>query len=387
MKISNSKVLIISHFLINPFLNYSAASTALRDFFKNKSKKVVQIELPFPESQEKYCYCLILENGKRGKSLKVKNISNPVFLGYMYHIIIINYFIFRSGLFFDLVISCDNLSFISTLYLKYTGVFKRTVFYSIDYVKERFKSSITNMIYHQFDKISCKNSDINWVVSKEQILARKRNGIDIENCSRFIVVPIGFKIENTKFSKMNPDNYYRLVFCGTLRSSAGPQLIVESLPLLLKRFPKIKVDFIGDGYLATELKDLTKLLNVNKAVKFWGRVENHRRVVKILTKANIGLAPYVSEKNSISEVSDPGKIKLYLSCGLPVITTRVATSWKLISRANAGIVIKQNPRDLEKAVRDILYTRKIYYEYKRNINKLVSYFNIEMILSEAIRDS
>ena len=71
-----SKVLIVSHFLINPLVN-AASSTSIRNFLLHKIRKVIQIEQPFPESKERNSFLLIFEDGKLKNRIKAQTFNKP----------------------------------------------------------------------------------------------------------------------------------------------------------------------------------------------------------------------------------------------------------------------------------------------------------------------
>jgi glycosyltransferase involved in cell wall biosynthesis len=283
----------------------------------------------------------------------------------------------------DLIVACDNLSFFSILLLKKLGLVKKTIYYSVDYVTERFENRIINWTYHYVDRLAIYNSDVNWVVAKEQIIAREKNGIDLKKAAPFEVVPIGFRAKEVNITPVSKLDFYNLVFCGTLRESAGPHLVIEALPKVLKKFPKTHAIFIGGGN-KSDLVTLAKKLRVQNRVRFYQDVDDHKKLVRVLTKCSIGLAPYIPAPGSISLTSDPGKIKLYLLCGLPVVTTKVATSHKIIARNKAGRVIDHNADSLAKSVIYLLSSKKRYTEYKEAAIRLGHKFDSDRIFKKAL---
>ena len=389
MKLSKdkTKVLILSHFLINPFQNNSAASTAMAAFLKDKVKKVVQIEHPFPDSKDNHSYISIYKNGELKIKKKEILIKKPDWVSYILQTLTnISYFL-EYELRYDLGIVCENLSFISVWPLRKLGLVKKLIYYSVDYVEIRFQNPLLNKMYHTIDRFACKYSDENWVTSEAQIKGRESNGIDLRKCSPFKIVPIGFRLSEINISPMTKSKYYNLVFCGTLRESAGPQLIIESLPFIIQNFPKVVITFVGSGEYKKYLLKLATKLGVKKYIKFLTNVKNHKRIIQILTNCSIGFAPYAPVPESISYRSDPGKIKLYLACGLPVITTRIATSHKVIASNKAGVVIDYNEGDLSKAVSRLLGNKDRYEVYRKRAILLSKRYDADRILSHAFRST
>lgn len=380
----NSSVLILSHYLLSPLDNDSAASTAIRNHLLPKVGKLVQIEQPFSESKDDYFYKLIFEGGIQKSKKAYIIIKKPLWLAYIFHPLVAFFEVLVSNPRFDITIACESLSFLAVIPFRKIGLVKKLVYYSVDYVPERFRNRFVNSIYHFLDRIACYNSDLNWVVAKEQIDGRFENGVKRAKSSPFRIVPIGFRLSEIEVKPISKIKYYNLVFVGTVRPSAGARLIVEALPKIAKKFPKIKVTFAGGGEYIGELKELARKLKVTKHVEFLGYIDKHKDLVKLVTDKSIGLAPYAPELESISQRSDPGKIKLYLACGLPVITTQVATSSQTIERGEAGLVIDYDKERLSKAVVDILKDKKRYKKYKKAALLLSQEYDVDKILGRAL---
>jgi glycosyltransferase involved in cell wall biosynthesis len=385
MKRKNIRFIVVSHFLINPFFNFSASSTAIRNFLLGRASEVVQIEIPFPESSEKYAYCLMFRNGKLMKKLKILVLKRPVIASYVYHFFLTIFLFLKISKKFDVAIACDNLSFSSLLCFRKMKIVKRMVYYSVDYTDSRFRSLFLNTIYHFFDRISWMSSDENWIVSSRQIEYRRKDSKFFRKNLPHKVVPIGFEFVEKNLRDISQKIKYQLVFVGTLRRSAGPDIAIKAIPRILDEIPEIKMVFIGDGEMRKNLEKLAEELGVSEKVKFLGRIESHKQVTHVLDGSYVGLAPYIHIKGSLSETSDPGKIKLYFSCGLPVISTKVASSWEIIDKHNAGVIIEPSEEDLARAVIKIIRSPKAYKVYRQNAMKLGKRFDINIIFEDAFR--
>ncbi len=381
---SSSRVLILSHFLLNPIKNDSAASTAIRNYLLNKTKKIVQIEQPFLESKVRYFYKLAFVDGKEVSEKKLKVVKSPLWVAYLLHSLIAFFEVFITSTKFDIAIACENLSFLAALPLRKIGIIKKLVYYSVDYVPERFGNPLVNSVYHLLDRLACYHSDVNWVVSKEQITTRFANGVKENKSSPFNIVPIGYRLSEIEVKPFNQIKYYNLIFVGTVRPAAGPQLIVEAMSKIVKRFPNVKVTFAGGGEYTNELKNLAKKLKVTKHLEFLGYIDRHKDLIKAVADKSIGLAPYVWDSKSISMTSDPAKIKIYLACGLPVITTKVATSWPIISKSKSGIVVDYDRDQLVRAVGEMLKSKNKYKKFKINAINLSKKYDVDRIVGNAL---
>lgn len=379
-----SKVLFINYYNFRSEEGEDTDQRIIR-YLNSRVKKVIHIAHPFPEFGSKLSYLTIYENGEKLSQLKFYVIKGPDWLQFLIHIFITYYFLFRTDLIFDLCIIAANLMVISVLPLRLLGFIKRLIYYSVDFVPKRFQNPILNWFYHFLDKSACKYSDINWVMVKQQIEERKKYGISPTNSSPFTIVPIGYDTKNIDVRSIDKIDLYKIVYAGALRESHGPQLAIKAIPTLLKKFPKIRLTIIGAGKYENDLKRLIEVLKINKYINFRGFIPNFKDLTNTLATKSIGLAPYAPIPDSFTYYSDPSKIKLYICCGLPVITTKVTTISNLISKTNSGLVINYSEKSLVDAVIKLLSNKNRYTQYKKAAIKLSKKFNINHIMDTAIK--
>lgn len=384
MKLYKNKtnILILTHYT---FRSDNAEDTDQRivTYLKNRVKKIVHITQPLPEYGNRHSYCLVYNNGKVVKKEEIKTITGPIIFQYLHHTILIYYFLLKYGISYDLCITMENLSFIGIWPLRLIGRVKRLIYYSIDFVPQRFPNHILNTIYKNIFIFSNKFSDKNWVLVNEQIKAARKMGI--KNTS-FKIVPIGYETKNITVLNEREINLNNIIYAGAIRESMGPELAIKSMPLLIKNNPKIKLTLIGKGKDLEYLKNLSKKIKVDRHVNFLGYVESFDEMTSILSKHSLGLAPYKPLPGSFSYYSDPSKIKLYMVCGLPVITTNVTTMAPLITKTRSGRIINYNEKSLQSAVTSLISNLKIYKQYKQNAIKLAANFDINNILNSAIKN-
>lgn len=382
-----SKVLVLSHYTFGSPQSEDTYHRVLRGL-KDKVKKAVLIVNPFPAFGSPYAYCVVYENGEKVKQLNIKVLRGPTFLQYAHHIVIIYYCLLRFGLQYDLCISLENFSFITAFPLQVLGLIKKHVYYSVDFLSERFPNPLLNWIYHAIDKFACEHSDANWVMVKEQENAKRRYYINLK-AAPFTVVSVGYEKTIIKVRALDEIDFYNIVYMGVLIETMGVQLIIETMPLLIKHFPKIHLTIVGSGKYKDHLKKLVEILQIRKHVKFEGFIESFRDLTDIIAGKSIALAPYIPiasgyKYTSDPSISDPSKIKLYLCCGLPVVTTKVTTMSNLIEKTKSGLLIDYTKEDLAEAIYFLLSHKKRYKNYKQAAIKLSEKFDINRILKKSI---
>jgi glycosyltransferase involved in cell wall biosynthesis len=280
----------------------------------------------------------------------------------------------------DYFIGLGNLNiFIGILFNKFHKV-KKTIYYVIDYVPQRFPNKIFNFIYHKLDKFCAEKASITWNYAQSMIDARNSKHHKI--FQNQIVVPNGIHIRKDiiqPFSKINP---HQLVYIGTLSEEHGLQLTIEALATIKVKIPTITLKVIGDGIYKKELVNLVNKFNLAGQVEFLGRVNNQIETDKIITKSVLGIATY-SPENKLVFTTEPGKVKRYFACGVPVIITDVGGITKDIIKYQNGFVIPYTVEGFTKAVLDFINKPSTILEYRTNALTYVSNFTWDAIFSKA----
>lgn len=386
MKITRkTKVLILSH-------GYRKAEKGggppqdIRDFLLPKVKSIDYVVHPFTFADFRKSFIVSYINGVNKNEAKSHSVNGPEWFQYVQHFLITLLFLLRNRKKYDICFALDSLCLLPVLILKKMGRIKRLVYYSIDYTPQRFTNSLLNTVYHSMDNMACRYSDLNWVVAKHMIQARKKNGIPINKCPPFVEVPIGFHGSKIKLRKTKAINRHHLIFVGSLFKKQGLQLVINALPKIVKKFPSVHLTIIGTGNYENTLKKLVKQRKLTKSVEFKGFIKDHRQVESLLTKAGIGLAPYKPEPSSITYYADLGKIKLYLGCGLPVVTTSVPVISSVLEKSKAGVIANYSPQSLSEALISLLKDKKKYALSRSSAIKLSKNYDVEKILRKAIKN-
>lgn len=380
-----TQILIVSHFAFKDEGRGEVFPQNIRNFLLKKIGKMTYIEHPFPLSNFPASQITIYEKGVKTYQLTSPKLELPTLLLFIYQLFITIFFLTIKPVKYDLCIACDNLSLISVFILRKIGLIKRIIYYTVDYTPKRYENTFLNNLYHYMDKVACRISDTNWVTVKEMISAKVQNGLDLKKTAPFQVVPIGFSRENIFVKPVKLVNRFNLVFVGVLYEKQGLQLVIKVLPKLIKKFPKITLTIIGSGPYETEIKQLVKKQNLTSRVNFTGYINNQKEVVKLLTDCGIGLATYDPAIGDFTYYSDPSKIKLYLLCGLPVITTKVPPISKEIQTKRTGLVIDYSEEDFIKNLNYLLEGKR-YLLFRNNALKMSMAYDNNLILDKAFKE-
>jgi len=385
-----TNVVILSHFAFKGSEKGAFFPLNIRNFLLDKIGTLTYIDHPFPQSNFPASQISIYKYGVKTYQLTSPKIEFPTLLLFIYQFFLTVFFVLRIPMHYDLAIACDNLSLISLYVMRKVGLIKKLVYYTVDYSPKRYTNPYLNSLYQHMDRLACRLSDTNWVTVKEMITAKAKNGLNREKSAPFSIVPIGFNkkeisITRTR-SSSNKKSRFNLFFVGVLYEKQGLQLTIQALPKITKKFPNVKLIIIGSGPFEKQIKKLIMQLKLSKYVTFTGYVTDHNKIVAMLRKTGgIGLATYDPAIGDFTYYADPSKIKLYLLCGLPVITTNVPPIAKVIKKKNAGFVIPYSEEDLINSLETLLRNEKTFSLYSTNAIKLSNTYDDTLILERAFR--
>ncbi len=296
-----------------------------------------------------YLICKFKNTDKTHLSFKLRDLFSVLFIG------------LAQKTAFDYFIGLESVNTLGGIILKKLGKVKKVIYYVSDYSPNRFGKTFFNSLYLWLDRFCAMQADYIWDVSPAMQQARIKAGLDFKKSAPNILVPNALfpsQISSLAISKRIP---YSLVFMGTLGYENGPDMAIEAMVEVKKKFPKAKLHIVGGGRENLErLKNLVEKLKLKEFVVFYGFVVDNNEMANIVRKCYVALAPYRAFKNSVRWYADATKIRQYLACGLPVITTHVPPLGKQIVSEGAGLLIKDTKEDLIKAVTKIFSDLKLY---------------------------
>lgn len=188
----------------------------------------------------------------------------------------------------------------------------------------------------------------------------------------------GVKPKSATRSKTS--NTFKILFVGLIKESQGIEFILN----FLRQNRNYHVSIIGicNNTLYNKYQRTIKFLKISNQVFFPNKFYSDHDLSILARKCSVGIALYNIDKSNPTYYTDPGKVKAYAEMGLPVIMTRVSGVAKYIQRFNAGILIKRDFSELEKALHDI---KKNYSKYKIGLEKFNKYFYFEDYYKNAFR--
>ena len=368
----------------------------LEDYLKSKVKCLGVIGISSPYSTPGSARVTSYENRKLKFNRRIFNIYFRKRRGYDVYLLVLVFVVYYFSLIFSALrfrkkfdyfigIACFSTSF--RILLKWLGVVKKVVFYSIDYFPLQKTTPFEYYMGKSFfilDRFCAKHSDLVWYINPDIAEARSRFGGMDSSKYQTIHVPLGYTEDLLCFRPFSEIERYTIGFVGTLNPNQGLQMVLKAFPKIVKNFPMAKLEIIGDGIFATTVKQMANESSVSERIIFHGFIGDRKKVSQILSKCALGIAPWTMDKDNNIKYADPGKPKHYAFCGLPIIMTRSNILAYEIERMRVGITINYDEVEFIEAVSHFFKDDEFFKEYKNNTLKFAHKYISDNIYREAM---
>lgn len=370
-------------FVIVTHVYATGPSFKLEEYLKDKVDALVFIGHPFSFAKDTRSFLRIYKSGSLVKEEKFKSWKGPEVSFYIKDLFLTIWWYLKYQRKTDYFIGVNNFNVFAGLVL---GLFLNVgeiIFYTIDYVPNRFESSFLNWIYHLLDKLAISKSHKVWNLSQIMVAEREKGGVSPKYRSKQIEVPIGTDIKENPLSFDKIDKN-KIVFLGHLRDGQGLELLISAMGEVIKKVKNAHLLIIGGGPLEKILSSKIKSLKLEKKVKITGFVKEYDDVKKLMRNGAIAVAPYVDDDKTYTRYTDPGKPKDYLASGMPVIITKVPQVAFQIEKNKCGLAIDYNENQLEDSLIDLLTNETKLKEFRKNAFIFAKKYTWERIFKEAI---
>ncbi|MBM3205347.1 glycosyltransferase, partial [Candidatus Shapirobacteria bacterium] len=304
--LKNVRIGIVSHVFA------SGPSQALLEYLieENRAAEVFFIGHPlfFEQKKERSSFFILYKKGKKINEKFLKNIKLPGIITYFKDFFLTIVWVLQTSGKWDLLVCADNLNSLSGLILRFFKKVKKVIFYTVDYVPQRFENKLLNNFYHLIDKICVYYVDEVWNLSPEMEKARKKFRGIVTGKNKQRVIPMGIwfdKIKKIPFEKIKK---HTLVFVGHLIEKQGIQTVIQAIPGVVSKIPDFRFLIVGTGPYEKTLKKITKDLGLEKRVEFTGYIESHHEMENIINKCVCAIAFYKGgdRLRNFTYYSDPG---------------------------------------------------------------------------------
>lgn len=376
----NNIVLVSHKFLTQP-------DDDLVIFLNNKKySNVLHIRHSFSDANNRCSYYTWCKDGvlyKEETTKDYKNLSDPLL--YLKEFFFTRKWIIQENIKWDYYIGMDGLCVLFGNILKIFKKIKKTIFWAIDFVPDkRFGSSIKNKIYHFININGYKKSDEMWDLSPRMAEAREKFlGIRLSDYKKHKVVPYGVWTDRIRKYNYAECEKNTLVFMGHLIEKQGVQLVIKIIPKIIEQFPDFKFKIIGDGNFKNALIQIANDLKVIKYCDFKGKIDDIKSLEDEVAKSCVAIAPYIKKLDTWTYYADPGKVKTYLACGVPLLLTDISWNAKEIEQNKCGKIITEDDDIIINGLSEFMNNTN-NQEYRNNAIKYSAQFDYNYVFNNLI---
>jgi len=279
----------------------------------------------------------------------------------------------------DYFIGLGNMNAFCGLFIRAIGKIDKVVYYIIDYIPDRFPSAVMNTLYHRLDYWCSEFSDMTWNYADKMIQARSTRWH--KEFPNQYVIPNGIRLR--KYMDIRKASLSReIIYIGTLREEQGIQLVIDALPDIIRSVPRVHFSLIGKGEYRVPLERMVAEKHLGNYVTFLGYIEDPILADRRLAKAAVGVATY-TPTNGMITFTEPGKVKRYFACGLPVIMTNVGPIAEEATKAGCCIVVPYKAKKLAEAVVSLFRNPKKIEKMREHAIQYVKSFEWDTVFSRA----
>lgn len=348
-ELTEKKVVIFSHYAT------TGACEELRDWLRAlRVKEVVYVAFPFGSSGDRFIRADFFRQGELVRTCRsLFRLKLPEPLAYVKDLFYALFYAVRFARGAEVLVAGDNLLTLSAVLTRWLTGVRRVVYYMIDYTPVRYANRPLNALYYGVDRFAACHADAVWPLTDQIIRGRFEAGRLDERRVRWYTVPYGGHPQEASSSL--PCDRMRVVYMGDVLRNKGAELFVPMARELKRLVPDFRFTVIGGGKDLPALREEVRTAGLEDHFEICGFVESIADVVAKLTAAGVAIAPYYPhDANSFTFYSDPGKIKVYLGCGLPIVLTDVPPIAKDLEKEGAGKIVRYGAEAFAEAIAEMI---------------------------------
>jgi colanic acid/amylovoran biosynthesis glycosyltransferase len=141
----------------------------------------------------------------------------------------------------------------------------------------------------------------------------------------------------------DPSRGVRIATTGRLVEKKGIEYVIRAVANLLKLYPTLQYNIIGDGVLKSSLQALINELGVNQSVHLLGW-KNEQEMAEILQETDLFVAPSITAQDG-NQDAPVNVLKEAMAMGLPTLSTQHGGIPELIEDGVNGFLVPERDVD------------------------------------------
>ncbi|HZK11829.1 MAG TPA: glycosyltransferase family 4 protein [Atribacterota bacterium] len=224
------------------------------------------------------------------------------------------------------------------------------------YYYEKIKQKVYRILLNNIDSFIAPSKNI-----KKNF--KKQNFIN----SEIITIPNGivlFKYNEVKDTK-------KILYVGRLSKEKGVEYLLNAIPLILKKQPKVICDIVGDGPERERLERHAKNLKLSKNVKFRGKIA-YEKIEEYYRKSTVVVIPSICpEAFSLVGVEA-------MSVGRVVVGTNVGAIPEWLEDGRTGFLVEpKNSKDIANKIIKLFKDQNLLKVMGKRAHIKSAHFSIE----------
>lgn len=198
---------------------------------------------------------------------------------------------------------------------------------------------------------------------------------NLSSPQKIIVIHNGVEIPNRIHPPVRKN---RLVVgsIGTMVYTKGFQDIVHILPAIVKQFPNLTLELIGDGGIRKRIEKMIIKLKLTNHVKLFGTVKN---VQKVIQKWDVYVSASYSESFGLA-------VAQAMALGIPIVAYSVGGIPEIVDRNCGKLVNPGDKNELQHAIIDLLGQPKLIEKLGHQAaQKIRNKFTLELMIEKTIQ--
>ncbi len=199
------------------------------------------------------------------------------------------------------------------------------------------------------------------------------NGIDVDKFKP------GLEVSELR-KKYGLQNEKIILTIGVMTGQKGHDLLIRSMPELLKAGKNLKLILVGFGPKMNDLENMARKLNVLENIVFTGKIP-YDKLPLYYNLADVFVFP------TLRVEAGPLVIPEAMACGKPVIASRIGGIPTVIEDYIDGILIEPgNLKELKKKIMEILGDEKLARTLGENARKkIVEQYSVDRMVKNTIK--
>ena len=219
-------------------------------------------------------------------------------------------------------------------------------------------------------KILVSNNDTKKIIIDEYNVSAKN----------IAIIPNGVDLSMFKTNvKKNPK---KIIFAGAMYYHRGLDVLLESIPLVVKEIPDVKFVLLGSGNEMDKLKEIVSKNKLDDSVEFKGWIKRED-IPKNISDASIGIGPL--RLTEVTSRALPIKVLEYMAVSLPVIAQKGTLPKDVLQNEKNGFFIENHIELAEKIILLLNEPKKVENMGTYSL-KLVQKFSWDQVVDSVINE-